>query len=102
MPSLAEGVFQGALSIVQGNIILLGIGVLVIFAIIFFALRLNLSVSIILFVVLLDGFVGFDYNDQGAGFDGAFNDPLFVGFLVAAYLSVLVVVGLGAIKAFNK
>ncbi len=102
MPSLAESVFQGALSIVQGDIILLGMGILVIFGIIFFALRLNLAISIILFVVLLDGFVGFDYTDRGAGFNGAFNDPLFVGFLTAAYLAILVVVALGAIKAFNK
>ena len=69
MPSLAESVFQGGLSIVQGDIILLGIGLLVIFGIILFALRLNLPIVIILFVVLLDGFVGFDYTDQGAGFN---------------------------------
>ncbi len=102
MASLADSVFQGSLAIVQGNIILLGIGLLIIFAIVFFALRLNLAISIVLFVVLLDGFVGFNYTDQGAGFNGAFNDPLFVGFLTAAYFAVLVVVALGAIKAFNK
>ncbi len=102
MASIAEPIFAGAVSIFGGSPLLLGFGILIAFAVLFFFFRIPLSISIMLFVILLDGFVGFNYGARGASFIGAFNDQLFVSLLIAAYLIILVVIALGAIKAFNK
>ncbi len=102
MVSIAEPIYQGALSIFLGSPVLLGMGILIAFAALFAFFRFNLSITAILLIVLLDGFVGFNYDQSGAAFKGAFNDQLFVGILISMYLSLLVVIALGAIKTFNK
>jgi hypothetical protein len=102
MVSIAEPIYQGALAIFLGSPLLLGMGILIVFGALFAFFRFNLSVTLIFLVVLLDGFVGFNYGQRGAEFNGTFSDPLFVGFLIASYLAILVVIALGAIKAFNK
>lgn len=103
MTSFAQFVFEEALKIFLGDALLMGLAILIVFAVLFFISRFSLQVSALLFVVLLDGMVGFNYG-QGAiaGFNGAFNDLLFIAILMFAYLFLLVVIGLGVIKAINK
>lgn len=103
MVSLAQFVFEQAQIVFFGDILLMGLFILIVFAGLFFMSRFPLTVTLFLSVILLDGFVGFNYGEGAvAGFDGAFNDPLFIGIMMLVYLTILGVMGLGVIRLINK
>lgn len=101
MTSLGDFVFSEALKIFQHDPLIMGVALIIFFAGLLFISRIPFTVVILFYLVLLDGFVGFNYTFNGES-TGSFIDPLFFSFLAFGYLASLLVIGLGLIKAINK